>query len=65
MNAYSHLSCKKIAQEYKRAYSQHHEVTVMYENGQISAMALQQSAQNLKALRIAYKAEYEAEQVLQ
>lgn len=62
-NAYFNMTANQIAAEYRAAYAIHQQLSQDYAEGRATACALQASASNLKAIRVAYAAEKEANQV--
>lgn len=63
MNAYINMSSKQIAANFRAAYANHQALAHAYAEGGVDSEELRNSANNLKALRAAYAAECEANQV--
>lgn len=63
MNAYASMTCKQLAANYRVAYASHQALAQAYADGAAAADELRSSANNLKAMRTAYAAEREANQV--
>jgi hypothetical protein len=63
MNSYGNMTTKQIAANYKDAFAAHHSLAQAYAEGRAAAQDLRNSSKNLKAMRAAYAAEQEANQV--
>lgn len=63
MNAYAAFSDKRLAGEYRAAYAAHQELAAAYADGRADVESLRASASNLKAIRVAFAAEREANKV--
>lgn len=63
MNAYCNMTAKQIAANFRAAYAAHQQLVQEYAEGKADAEDLRNSAKNLKAMRAAYAAEVEANQV--
>jgi hypothetical protein len=63
MNAYANMTVKSLAANYRAAYQNHLTLSQAYADGSATADELRASADNLKAIRTAHRAESEANQV--
>ena len=63
MNAYANMTVKALASNYRTAYQNHLALSQAYAEGSATADELKASADNLKAIRVAHRAEVEANQV--
>lgn len=63
MNAYANMTQKQIAANYRVAYTNHQALAQAYAEGRADAEELRSSANNLKAIRVAFSVEREANEV--
>lgn len=63
MNAYAEMTIKSLAANYRTAYQNHLALSQSYADGSATAGELKASADSLKAIRAAHRAETEANQV--
>lgn len=64
MNAYAKMTEGQLVAEYRHAYIAHQKTAQAYADGTAVAADLRASADNLKAVRAAYRAEREANEAL-